>query len=78
MGKVFHSFMITADCLYPLLRLTLQDGAQIYFLPDRPQLTGPKGEPMDGEKTSLTEPCQQLRLPGIQMGEVFSMKVSVK
>ena len=48
--------------------------AQIYFLPSVPQLTGPKGEPMGGGKTSPTNPCWELRLPGLQTGTVFSMK----
>jgi len=54
-------------------------GAQIHFLPGRPQLTGLKlGEPMGGGKTSPTAPCWGPRLPGLQTGVVFSMKVRDK
>jgi hypothetical protein len=50
MGQVSHSFMVILDCPYPLLAQDLPSkmGAQIQFLPDRLQLTGPKGEPMSG------------------------------
>ena len=77
MGWVSHSFMVIPDCPYPLLGQDLLSkmGVQIHFLTDRPQLTGPKGEPMGGGKTSPTNPCWELRLPGLQMGTVFSMKV---
>jgi hypothetical protein len=53
-------------------------GAQIDFLPDGLQLTGPKREPMGEGKTSPNNLCQELRLPGLQMGAVFSMKVRGK
>jgi hypothetical protein len=50
-------------------------GAQIDFLPNSPQLTGPKGEHMARGKTSLTDLCWELRLSGSPTGMVFSMKV---
>jgi len=37
------------------IRLTLQNGAQIYFLPDGLQLTGPKGEPIQVLTTRLDD-----------------------
>ena len=60
MGQVSHSFMVIPDCPYPLLGQDLLSkvGAQIHFLLDGPQLTGPKGEPMHGRKTSLTDPAR--------------------
>ena len=72
--------MVILDCSYPLLGLNLLSkmGAQIHFLPDGPQLTGPKGEPMGGGKTSPTDHCSEQRLPGLQTGAVFSMKVRDK
>ena len=80
MGRASHSFMVILDCSYPLLGLNLLSkmGAQIHFLPDEPQLTGPKGEPMGGGKTSPTDHCSEQRLPGLQTGAVFSMKVRDK
>ena len=57
-------------------KLLSKIGAKIYFLPDGPQLTDPKGEPMGGGKTSLTDP--KPKLPGLQTGAVFSMKVRGK
>ena len=74
MGQVCHSFMVAPDCPCPLLGQDILSkmGPQIYFLPNGPQLTGPKGE------TSQTDPCQKLRLPGLQMGAVFSIKVRDK
>ena len=80
MGWVSHSFMVIPDCPYPLLGQDLLSkvGAQIHFLLDGPQLTGPKGEPMGGGKTSPTDPCQEPKLPGLQTGAVFSMLVRNK
>jgi hypothetical protein len=58
-GQVFYSLVVIPDCPYPLLARDLLSKmrTQIHFLPYRPQLTGPKGEPMGRRKTSLTEPC---------------------
>jgi hypothetical protein len=52
MGRVSHSFMVISDCSYPVLGQDLLSkmGTNIHFLLDRPQLTGPKGEPMGGGK----------------------------
>jgi hypothetical protein len=62
---------------YPLLEQNLLSNmvTQIHFLPNRSQLTSPKGEPLGGGKTPPTDPCWELRLPGLQMGAVFSRKV---
>jgi hypothetical protein len=53
-------------------------GAQIYFLPDRPQLTGPGRKPIDARKISLIDLCQNPRLPGLQMRAIFFMNVRDK
>ena len=60
MGWVSHSFMVIPDCPYPLLGQDLLSkmGAQIHFLPGRPQLTGLKlGEPMGGGKPLWLPPA---------------------
>jgi hypothetical protein len=59
MGQVSHSYMVIPDCPYPLLGQDLLSrmGVPIYFLPERPQLNVPKGEPMGRGKTSPTDPC---------------------
>jgi hypothetical protein len=69
--------MVITICPYPMLGQDLLSKmvVQRYFLPDGPQLTGPKEEPTGGEKTFPTDPCQELGLPALQMGAVFSMKV---
>jgi hypothetical protein len=53
-------------------------GAHIYYLSNKSQLTGPKREHMGGGKTSLTGPFWELKLPALQIGAVFSMKVRDK
>ena len=57
MGRASHSFMVILDCSYPLLGLNLLSkmGAQIHFLPDTPQVTGPKGEPIDFLTTRIDD-----------------------
>ena len=69
--------MVIPVCPYPLLGqdLLTKMGAQIHFLPDGQQLTGPKEEPMGRGKTSPTDPCKEPRIPGLQMESVFSMKI---
>jgi hypothetical protein len=73
MAQVSLSLMVIPDCPYPLLGRDLLSKmeAKIPFLPDRTQLTGPKGEPMGGGETFLTDHCQE---PDLQMAALFSMK----
>ena len=80
MVQVYHLFVAIPDCPFSLLVVDLlfKMGAQIYFLPNGLQLTGPKGESMGGGKTSPTDPCWEPRLPGLQTGAVFSIAVRVK
>ena len=80
MGQVSHSFMVVPDSFYPLLRRDLLSkmGALIHFLTFGQQLTDPKGESMGEGKTSLTDPCWEVRLCALQTGAVFSMKVRDK
>lgn len=57
MDWVSHSFMVIPDCPYPLLGQDLisKMGVQVYFLPDGPQLTGPKGVPIHVLTTRLDD-----------------------
>jgi hypothetical protein len=50
--------------------------AQIHFLLDGLQLNGPKGETMGRGMAYPTNLCWEPRLPGLQTGAVFIMKVS--